>query len=448
MLVSTKTLASETDSSMTFGANVSSFTLENGLKVVVVPDHRTPVATHMIWYKVGGADEPEGKSGIAHFLEHLMFKGTTNFPGSTFSDTVARLGGTENAFTSQDYTAYFQRIAREHLPRVMEMEADRMSNLVLSDDVVLPERDVVLEERRQVVDNNPSAQLGELMNKETYAVHPYGIPIIGWQEEIEGLTKEDALEFYARFYTPSNAILIIAGDVTEEDVRALVADTYALVEDRVSVPPRQRPQEPRRDASAHVEFASENVGLESLRITFPTPSYATAEPGEGAVLDVLSEVLGTGVTSFLYQELVVRQAVAASAGSYYQGSSYDPSRIMLYGSPADGVSLEELEAAMLEAIERFKTEPLDEEDVARAKTSLIAQAIYAQDNQSSLARIYGVALTTGQSIDDVHSWPVEVEAVTPDQVIEAARKYFDVSQSVTGYLRRAEPEAQNGGGGS
>src|SRR5438128_1283712 len=230
------------------GPQVGHFTLANGLEVVVVPDHRTPVVTHMIWYKVGSADETSGKSGLAHFLEHLMFKGTAKNPAGKFSQTVAALGGQENAFTSSDYTGYFQRTSKEHLKTLMEFEADRMTGLVLTDDAVKPELNVVLEEQNQRIANNPGARLGEQMEAALYLNHPYGKPIIGWRQEIEGLTREDTLAFYRRFYTPNNAVLIVAGDVTADEVKALAQETYGKVERLTEIGPRIRPMEPVQEA--------------------------------------------------------------------------------------------------------------------------------------------------------------------------------------------------------
>src|SRR5919205_2404922 len=214
------------------GPEVTAFTLDNGLDVVVVPDHRVPVVTHMIWYRNGSADDPLGQSGIAHFLEHLMFKGTAKHPAGEFSQVVSALGGQENAFTSFDYTAYFQRVAREHLKTMMEFEADRMTKLLLEEAVVAPERDVVLEERRMRVETDPAAQLSEAMATALFVHHPYGIPIIGWMHEIETLDRDHALSYYRRFYTPENAILVVAGDVTETDVRNLADTTYGRVRPR------------------------------------------------------------------------------------------------------------------------------------------------------------------------------------------------------------------------
>src|SRR5690349_16999338 len=223
----------------------ASFTLDNGLQVVVIPDHRTPVVTQMIWYKVGSADETPGKSGLAHFLEHLMFKGTAKHPAGEFSQTVLKVGGNENAFTSVDYTGYFQRVPRDQLSSMMEFEADRMTGLVLKDENVLPERDVVLEEFNMRVANNPEARLSEQIMAALYLNHPYGRPIIGWHHEIERLDREDALAFYRRFYAPNNAILVIAGDVEVKDIRPLVEQTFGKVAPQPAIPARRiRPQEP------------------------------------------------------------------------------------------------------------------------------------------------------------------------------------------------------------
>src|ERR1700752_5049955 len=223
----------------------ASFTLQHGMQVVVIPDHRTPVVTHMIWYKVGSADETPGKSGLAHFLEHLMFKGTAKHPAGEFSQTVLKVGGNENAFTSVDYTGYCQRIPRDQLGRMMEFEADRMTGLVLKDENVLPERDVVLEEYNMRVANNPDARLNEQMMAALYLNHPYGRPVIGWHHEIEKLSREDALAFYRRFYAPNNAILVIAGDVDVTEVRTLAEQTFGKVAAQPAIPARRiRPQEP------------------------------------------------------------------------------------------------------------------------------------------------------------------------------------------------------------
>src|SRR5260221_7217843 len=244
----------------------ASFTLGNGLQVVVIPDHRTPVVTQMIWYKVGSADETPGKSGLAHFLEHLMFKGTSKHPVGEFSQTVLRIGGNENAFTSVDYTGYFQRVPREQLASMMEFEADRMTGLILKDENVLPERDVVLEEFNMRVANNPDARLSEQMMAALYLNHPYGRPIIGWRQEIEKLNREDALAFYKRFYPPNNAILVIAGDVEAKEIPPMGERAYGAVPAQPAIPAQPiRPQEPVPAAPRTVTLSDPRVEQTGLR---------------------------------------------------------------------------------------------------------------------------------------------------------------------------------------
>ncbi len=422
-------------------AGVSSHRLDNGLEVVVIPDTRTPVVTHMIWYRNGSADDPLGKSGIAHFLEHLMFKGTKSHPQGEFSNLVAELGGQENAFTSYDYTAYFQRIGKEHLGTLMQFEADRMINLVLTDEVVTPERDVVLEERRMRTDNDPSAQLDEAVQAALFAHHPYGTPIIGWNHEIETLDREDALAYYNRFYTPENAILVVAGDIEAGEVLLLAKETYGKIPARAEPPRRNRTKEPPHRAHRLVSLSDEKVEQPGHERVFLVPSYKTAAPGEAEALEVLAHMLGGGATSALYETLVVEDKYAVGAGAYYLGSAVDDTRLWVYATPAPDVSLEDLDASIDRVIRRFIDEPIDAAHLARAKTRLIADAIYAQDSQASLARWYGEALATGLTIADVEAWPARMEAVTAADVTAAARKWLDKRRSVTGFLLPAEEAA-------
>ncbi|WP_199500259.1 M16 family metallopeptidase [Methylovirgula sp. 4M-Z18] len=413
---------------------ISSFFLANGMQVVVIPDHRAPVATHMVWYRNGSADDPAGKSGIAHFLEHLMFKGTAKHPMGEFSNVVAELGGQENAFTSNDYTAYFQRLPREHLKTAMEFEADRMTGLVLTDEVVNPERDVVLEERRMRTDSDPGAQLSEAVQAALFVHHPYGKPIIGWNHEIEGLSREDALAYYRRFYTPENAILVIAGDVGEAEVRELAEDTYGRIAARGDAPKRARPQEPEPRAHRLVTLNDEKVEQPNQQRIYLTPSYATAASGEAEALEVLAHLLGGGQTSRLYKALVLDQKVAVGAGAYYMGTALDATRFYLYATPAPGVSLATLDKAMDDALAEAAETGFDPADITRAKTRLVADAIYARDNQVSLAQWYGASLTTGLTIDDVRQWTDRIDAVTPEAVQTALQKWLVKNRAVTGHL--------------
>ena len=419
------------------GPEVNAFSLDNGLDVVVIPDRRVPVATHMIWYRNGSADDPLGQSGIAHFLEHLMFKGTEAHPAGEFSKVVSSLGGQENAFTSFDYTAYFQRVAREHLGTMMEYEADRMSNLLLEESVIGPERDVVLEERRMRVETDPAAQLSEAMAAALFVHHPYGIPIIGWMHEIETLNREHALQYYRRFYTPENAILVVAGDVTVDEVARLADGTYGRIAPRGARPERFRPREPEPRAARHVCVADPKVEQPTLQRLYLTPSCITGKGREALALELLAEILGGGPTSYLYRKLVMERGVAVNAGSWYMGSAMEDTRFSIYAVPGAGVGLDALEGAVDEAISRIAADALDSEAVARAKTRLVAETIYASDSQSSLARIYGSALAIGETIEEVRRWPADIEAVTRDDLTAAAERFLTVPRSVTGFLRHA-----------
>jgi zinc protease len=412
-----------------------SFTLDNGLQVVVIQDHRTPVVTQMIWYKVGSADETPGRSGLAHFLEHLMFKGTAKHPAGEFSQTVLRIGGNENAFTSYDYTGFFQRVPRDQLGKMMEFEADRMTGLILKDENVLPERDVVLEEYNMRVANNPEARLNEQIMAALYLNHPYGRPVIGWHHEIEKLSREDALAFYRRFYAPNNAILVIAGDVAVGEVRPLVEQTFGKVAAQPAIPAQRiRPQEPEQVAPRTVTLADPHVEQPMVKRYYLVPSATTAAPGESAALDVLAQLMGGGSNSYLYRALVVDHPLAVSAGAAYQGTSLDPSQFAILASPKPGVDFAQVEQVIDSVIAGVAHNPATSEDLERVKTQLIAEAIYAQDNQATMARWYGGALTTGLSIDDIRSWPDRIRAVTAEQVREAAQKWLDKKRSVTGYL--------------
>ncbi|TMI99940.1 MAG: insulinase family protein [Alphaproteobacteria bacterium] len=415
---------------------VTQFKLANGLSVVVVPDHRTPVVTHMLWYRVGAADEVNGKSGIAHFLEHLLFKGTAKNPAGRFSQQLAAVGGQENAFTSYDYTGYFQRTSREHLGTLMEFEADRMTGLVLTDDVVASERNVILEERNQRIDNEPSARLGEQLQAAQYLNHPYHRPTIGWRHEMETLDREDALNFYRRYYQPDNAVLIVAGDVTADEVKALAEKTYGKIERRGAIGPRVRPQEPPQIAERRVTFADLRVTQPSLQRSYLVPSYTTAKDDEAEALDLLAYVLGGGSNSRLYRALVVEKRLATNTGAWFQGTSLDDTRFGVYATAAAGSSLERVESAIDAEIERLLDKGVTSEELERSKSRMIADYVYAQDNQSTLARQYGAALTTGSSVEAVLARPERLRAVTADQVREAARRYLDKRRSVTGYLIR------------
>ncbi|MGI9374077.1 MAG: M16 family metallopeptidase [Hyphomicrobiales bacterium] len=423
--------------------DVTTFKLDNGMDVVIIPDHRAPVVTHMVWYRVGSADEAPGKGGIAHFLEHLMFKGTQAIPPGEFSKIVRRNGGRDNAFTSTDYTAYFQRISKDRLDLVMKLEADRMTNLVLTDDEVLPERSVVLEERRSRVDNDPSSRLSEQVNAALYLAHPYGNPVIGWPTEVSKLNLNDAMSFYKQYYRPSNAILIVAGDVTADEIRPLIDKHYGAIPSMGEMPPRVRPKEPRPQAERRVVLKDPRVTTPSIRRAYLSSSYSTAEKGEAEALDVLAQILGGGTTSKLYQKLVVEQKLASYAGAFYRGDALDAGSFAVYAAPPPGGGRQELvalEAAIDDVLKDFIANGVSAEEVRDAQNALVSQTVYSLDSQTTRARIYGAALTTGQSVEDVKEWPNRIEAVTPESVKAAAQKFLKREASVTGLLLKQETE--------
>jgi zinc protease len=410
------------------------FTLRNGMQVVVITDRRAPVVTHMVWYRVGAADEPRGQSGVAHFFEHLMFKGTDRIPVGEFSRIVQRNGGQLNAFTSWDYTAYYERIARDRLDLVMSMEADRMRNLNLPPELIASERDVIVEERRSRIDNNPSAILNERMRAMLYPNHPYGAPVIGWLHEIQDLQHDEALAFYRVWYAPNNAILVVAGDVDAAELRPLAERHYGRLRPTRDLPARTWTHAPPPVGPMRVSHSDPKVRQPSLQRLYPSISYATDAGRQAHALDVAMEILGGSETSRLYRALVEEQRLAVSAGASGRTSGLAGGDVSLWATPAEGVSLERLETAMDEVIAAFLADGPTEQELVRARSNLAAAAIYARDSQTTLANIYGASLAMGESIADVVNWPEDIEAVTRDEVIEIARATLVANSSVTGHL--------------
>jgi len=413
--------------------NPVTYTLANGLEVVVVEDHRAPIVTHMVWYKVGSADEPPGKSGIAHFLEHLMFKGTDEVAAGDFSKIVARNGGRDNAFTSYDYTGYYQSVAADKLELVLKMEADRMVDLAFDEEAFRTEKEVVLEERRQRTDNDPRSQLGELSRAVQWLHHPYRIPVIGWEHEIRALTREDALAFYKRWYAPNNAVLVVAGDVEPEQVRTLAEKHFGPIA-RADVPERNRLQEPPQLAPRRVVFEDARVRQPSVSRAYLAPSRRAGGAAQSVPLDLFQQVLGGGSTSRLYRALVVERKVAVSAGAWYSDVSRDETTFGVYATPAPGRTAAEVEQALDEIIaETLKTGIADDE-LERARTLLLAGAIYARDDIGTAPRVLGGALASGLAVADVETWPDLVARVTAAEATAAGRATLDPRRSVTSVL--------------
>ena len=418
----------------------SEFTLSNGLEVVVVPNHRAPNVTQMVWYKVGAADEERGWSGVAHFLEHLMFKGTKTLKPKEFSEIVARNGGQENAFTSWDYTAFYQTVASDRLPLVMRLEADRMHNLVITDEQLLPERKVILEEWRMRIGNVPSAVLDQQVEAALYLNHPYRIPVLGWSEEMAKLDLAHERRFYDTWYAPNNAVLIIAGDVTVEAAQQLARQYYGGIP-RKAVPARIRPVEPLREADATVELRSARVRNPIWSRVYLAPSYHSGETKDAYALEVLAEVLGGGANSRLHKALVLDQQIATGAGASYDPQRLDLGKFSYYVSPRAGTTIEAAADAAQAVVAKLLADGLDADEVDRAKTRLRNEVFYANDSLSQPGNIIGRALTTGSTLADLDAWPDRIGAVTLDEVSAAAHAVLDGKPSVTARLLPARPGA-------
>jgi zinc protease len=423
--------------------NVTSFTLENGLELVVIEDHRAPAVTHMIWYRTGAADEAPGHSGIAHFFEHLMFQGTDDLAPGEFSATVEAQGGNDNAFTSWDYTAYFQRVAADRLGLMMQMEAERMRDLTLSEEAVATERQVIIEERSQRTDSDPGALLREQMGAAQFLNHPYGRPIIGWMHEITELDREDALAFYKANYAPNNAIVVVAGDVTPEEALALAETHYGPLQPSEAIAPRLRPAEPPQLAERRIVLTDKRVSEPYVIRSYLAPERNPGDQRKAAALTLLAEVLGGNPTTSLFaRELQFAQGVATWSAAFYDGTSVDPETFGVYVMPVPGVTLAEAEAAMDAVIAKFLTEGVDPEELARIKTQVRASTIYARDDAGGLARMYGQALAVGLTVQDVQDWPDILQSVTKDEIMAAAAEVFDRNRAVTGWLQAPEAAAE------
>ncbi len=415
---------------------VTDFTLDNGMQVVVIEDHRAPIVQQMVWYKVGSADEPRGASGIAHLLEHLMFKGTDTMAPGEMSATVAANGGQDNAFTSYDYTAYYQRVAADRLELMMQMEADRMVNLRLTERDIETERNVVLEERNQRTENSPRALFREQMNAVQYYNHRYGVPVIGWRRELEALDLDDALSFYSTYYAPNNAILVVSGDVDPQEVRALAEKYYGAIPANPDLPERIRAQEPPQRAARRLVFRDPRVAQPYVSRSYLAPERDPGAQETAAALYLLSELLGGGSTSYLADRLQFRDKLAVYTGAFYSGTSLDDTTFDFVVVPREGVSLQQAETALDRALADFMREGVDQEMLDRIKLQLRAARIYALDNVDGIASRYGRALSVGLSIEDVKAWPEILQSVTAEQIMAAAREVLRPEVSVTGWLMR------------
>lgn len=412
------------------------FTLDNGLEVVLIENQRAPAVVQMLWYRVGAADEPPGTSGIAHFVEHLMFRGSEAVGDGEFSRIVRREGGRDNAFTSWDFTGYHQTVAPDRLELVMKLEADRMANLVITDAVVEPERAVILEERGEVVDSRPGAQFGEQMRNALFQSHPYGIPIIGWEHEMRGLSRDDAIDFYRQWYGPNNAILVVAGPVDLETLRELAERHYGPIP-AVELPERRRPQEPPPRAPRRLVMEHPEVSQPSWQRQYLAPSFGNDESITPYALQVLSTILSDGQIGRLYEALVVDRDIATAAGAWYDPHAIDDGVFGLFASPKAGGDPAEVEAAIDEEIARLLADGVEEDEVADAVRRMRAETIFALDGLGAGARIMGRALVIGRGVEHVETWAERIGEVGADDVNEAARLVLESKAQVTGALMPA-----------
>jgi zinc protease len=413
---------------------VSEFHLDNGMQVVVIEDHRAPVVTHMVWYRSGAADETPGSSGVAHFLEHLLFKKTKNLADGELSKTVAENGGSDNAFTSYDYTAYYQRVAADRLELMMAMEADRMVNLDLGPEEIFTERNVIIEERNQRTETNPNALFREQANAALYQNHRYGIPVIGWRHEMSQLTLDDALAYYRQFYAPNNAILIVAGDVDPQNVLELAKTYYGVLPANQNLKPRARPQEPPQSAARRLTFQDDRVAQPYVVRNYLAPERDPGDQRVAAALTLLADILGGGQTAVLQKKLQFEKQTALYVNASYSGVSVDDTAFGLAILPAEGVSLKDAENALDTAVAEFMADGIDAEQLARIKMQYRASQIYAQDDTDGLANAYGRALASDLTLQDIYDWPDILQSITADEILDAAKAVFNLNASVTGWV--------------
>ena len=423
--------------------NVTSFSLENGMRVVVVEDHRAPVVTHMVWYRAGASDENSGKSGIAHLLEHLLFKETENVENGEFSKTVAALGGSDNAFTSQDYTAYYQRVSKQYLDLMMYYESDRMKNLKISELDFNTEVKVVIEERSQRTDSKPGALFNEQNMASLYLNHPYGVPIVGWRHELDDLVLEDAIDFYKTYYSPNNAILIVSGDVDPKNVQILANKFYGSLENTIYLDVRKRPAEPPQIVERRLIFEDERVSQPYITRTYLAAERDQGQQREAAALTLLADLIGSdGIQSILGKTLQLDNKKAIYTNAYYNGLSYDDTNFSLIVVPNNDVTLLDIEAELDKVINTFISKGIDEDHLERIKFQYKAQQIYSLDSAYSQARRFGVALTSGLTIEDVLAWPKIIQDIKSAEILAAAISLFKKESSVTGWIRKPFEERE------
>ena len=408
-------------------------TLANGMRVIVRTDHRAPVVVSMVWYKVGSIDEFNGTTGVAHVLEHMMFKGTQSVPAGEFSKTVAAAGGRENAFTSRDYTGYFQTLHKSHLPLVLRLEADRMVNVILSQEEFAKEIRVVMEERRLRTDDQPRSAVYERLMATALGVHPYRRPVIGWMNDLENMSVEDAREFYARWYTPNNAILVVVGDVEPREVFDLAERHFGRIKSR-TLPERKPQDEPPQLGIKRLTVkapAEQPYVLMAYRVPVLRDPDKDWEP---YALDMLAGVLSGNEAARLNRTLVREERLASSAGADYDGVARGPALFYLSAVPTAGKTAEQAEQGLRRELQKIAVEGVAEDELKRVKAQVIASQVYQRDSMFYQAREIGATETIGFSYKTLDLMIEKLKQVTPGQVQAVAKKYFTDDMLTVAYL--------------
>jgi len=417
---------------------VQQFKLANGLTVIIKPDHRAPTAVHMVWHRVGAMDEVDGTSGVAHVLEHMMFKGTRTLKPGEFSKRVAALGGRENAFTGQDYTGYFQIIPSNRLEDVMKLEADRFANNRWSDEEFRKELEVVKEERRLRTEDNPRALLYEALNATTFVASPYRRPIVGWMNDLDAMTPQDARDFYKRWYTPANAALVVVGDVNLQRVKQLAERYYGPIPAR-SVPARKPREEPVQTGLRRLEVkAPAEQAYVALAFKVPTLTnllQPTAQDQDALALTVLAAVLD-GYSGARLDRALTQGAdrLADQAGASNGLTGRGPQLFMLDGVPAKGKNSSELETALRQQVQKVAQEGVAESELNRVKTQWVASEVYKLDSMMAQVMEMGAYWTEGLPVDSGTLLIKRLREVTPEQVRSVAQRYFGDDQLTVAHL--------------
>jgi zinc protease len=408
--------------------DIAEYTLKNGLKILILEDHKAPTATFQIWYRVGSRDENIGKTGLSHLLEHMMFKGTKKYGPKTFSQTIQRAGGTDNAFTSKEYTGYFELLASERIGLPIELEADRMQNLVLTKEAVLSERDVVMEERRLRYEDDPQSLLYEQLMATAFNNHPYRWPVIGWMSDLKGLNPDDLIKHYRTYYTPNNAAVIVVGDVRKEEILSEVTAAFGGIPAGTEINAAKIEEDEQRGERRF--YIKKEAELPAIFSAYKVPDI---KHEDGFALDVLGSILSEGKSSRLYNSLVYKQQIALSAWAGYEGLHKDPFLFLTGATAVYGKNIEDVEKAINDEIEKIKKEPPSEIEVQKAKNQVEASFVMGQDSIYMQARMIG----TFEMIGGWRLWDKYIEGirkVSPEDVRRVAEKYLVSDKRTTGIL--------------